>query len=645
MSVNFAVKDLYFHSHQTKSTFWTNSTLIGMLIYFQCLNAGFGADADVIKMTIASFSVISFFYQYSSLLIKLIYILTVVLVIGNNHAIILSRKKDIASMKSTGCLPNLLYSYYLFELLFLVIINFAVGALGSVFFYIISYYIISSGIPSFKWVLDLKYGALLLVILILVTFFLNGAEIRKIGNKTYNQTKTGHIQDQMRAKLGKFWKKWLANKPVSMIIAIKNLKRKKYHVQQFLIIISIAGLVLFVSIIGALTIGLNNKQNIRDAQSKNILIIAADPIISSMEAYYNKFNDPTTDITVDIECENLLYNLTDFEPQLLNLLSNYSIDNIDHRLYSQLTVNPIMDSAIKSSLIATNPFLENSFKDCSSKKYEKLIPLQGIDSTCTSQNWKSIAGDQFNGSGVAIGDTLANAIFDYPLSQKIRLNSSKLGIDMNYPINSIVADSLNNGNSAYLSLKILQNIFDRPNFVNLLLIDFNSLLQTSNNISLFLKDVENLISNELGENFRLLDLTPTFKQNLQIVGIFQNIFLVISLVISVVILYLLYQYQRGRILEEQKDLIIIKTLGGKRSLLQNIIMIEQLFLLLVGLLLSFIAMLVIIMFFLLEAGILPSLIVPIITFVAVVGVFSAISRWNIMKIMKRNHTVVNCAQI
>ncbi|WP_371806188.1 hypothetical protein [Candidatus Lokiarchaeum ossiferum] len=645
MSVNFAVKDLYFHSHQTKSTFWTNSTLIGMLIYFQCLSAGFGADADIIKITIASFSVISLFYQYSSLLIKLIYVLTVVLVIGNNHAIILSRKKDIASMKSTGCLPNLLYSYYLFELLFLVITNFVIGALGSSFFYIISYYIISSGIPSFKWVLDLKYGALLLVILILVTFFLNGAEIRKIGNKTYNQTKTGYIQDQMRAKLGKFWKKWLANKPNSMIIAIKNLKRKKYHVQQFLIIISIAGLVLFVSIIGAVTIGLNNKQNIRDAQSTNIMIIAADPIISSIDAYYNKFNNPKTDIALDIECENLFYNLTDFEPQLLNLLSNYSIDNIDHRLYSQITVNPIMDSAIKSALIASNPFLENRFKDCSSKEYEKLIPLQGIDSTSTSQNWKFIAGDDSIGSGVAIGDTLANAIFDYPLSQKIRLNSSKLGVDLSYPINSIVVDSLNNGNSAYFSLPVLQDILNRPNFVNLILVDFTPLLQTSNNIPLFIKEVENLISNELGENFRLLDLSPTFKQNLQIVEVFQSIFVVISLVISIVILYLLYQYQQGRILEEQKDLLIIKTLGGKRSLLQNIIVIEQLFLLLVGFLLSFIAMLVIIIFFLLEAGTLPSIVVPIITFIVVAGIFSAISRWNIIKIIKRNHSVVDCSQV
>lgn len=645
MSMNFAVKDLYFHSHQTKASFLTSSTIIGMLIYFQCISAGFGVNSEIAKITIASFSVISFFYQYSSFIIKLCYILTVCIVLGNNHALILSRKKDIASMKSIGCLPKLLYSYYLFELLILLLFNFTVGALGGSVLYIISYYILSSRIPTFNWALDLKFGALLLAILILVTFFLNGAEIRKIGNKTYNQTKTGQIQEQLQAKLGKFWKKWLRTKPISMIIAIKNLKRKKYHVQQFLSIISIAGLVLFVSIIGAVKIGLNNKQNIRDAQSNNIIIIAADPIVSSMDAYYNKFNDPNTNVVFDVGFENTLYNLTDFEPKLLNLLNNYSVENIDRRLYSQITVNPIMDSAIRSAIIAANPFEANRLKDCTSKEYEKIIPLQGISSANTVQNWKSIAEGKPNGSEVAVGDTLAHEIFDIPLSQQIKLNSPKLGITKQYSINSVIVDSLNNGNSVYLPLSSIQEILDRPNYINLILIDYSPILPTESGILPFFEEVNELISNELGPNFRLKDLSPTFQRNLQTVGTFQLILISISLVISLFILYSLHQYQRGRILEEQKDLIIIKTLGGKRQVLRNIIVFEQLVLLFFGLLLSFIAMLVIISFFLIETGILPSLIVPILTFIVVLVVLSLISRWNISKIIEANHRTVNCSQI
>ena len=127
MSFNFAFKDIMNHMPQTKSYIKVSVAVTALAIFFLNLIYGMGLLFLPSTVDIYTYTLLELNTQYNGLLVILTFILVIFIMLTQNHAIILARKKDIAIMKAVGTYPRQLYSFYITELLLLVTGSYIVG--------------------------------------------------------------------------------------------------------------------------------------------------------------------------------------------------------------------------------------------------------------------------------------------------------------------------------------------------------------------------------------------------------------------------------------------------------------------------------------------------------------------------------------
>ncbi len=137
-----------------------------------------------------------------------------------------TERKDIAVMQSLGTYPRQLYSFYITELLVLVVIAFFLGAILGFGAFVLTFIILEGFITILSWNPDIFFTAFLFLLLIGITYVYNGWEIRSIGRETYAQTKSGSIDANVKAHFNPKIENWLATFSMSLKIGIQNLIRK-----------------------------------------------------------------------------------------------------------------------------------------------------------------------------------------------------------------------------------------------------------------------------------------------------------------------------------------------------------------------------------------------------------------------------------
>ncbi|GAH36308.1 unnamed protein product, partial [marine sediment metagenome] len=105
-----------------------------------------------------------------------------ILIVGSS--LILSKKRDIAIMKSLGTIPRRLYSFYLTEVYIVFFIGFFVGLIvGFVAFGVFSLFMSNLGLSRFIY-FDFFFTPILFLSSILGIFFVPGTIIRKLANRS-----------------------------------------------------------------------------------------------------------------------------------------------------------------------------------------------------------------------------------------------------------------------------------------------------------------------------------------------------------------------------------------------------------------------------------------------------------------------------
>lgn len=606
MSFNFAIKDLYHYKEQTRSYLKSTTAVIALMFFFSNIIPSFGLLNLPASINLYTITIIEIFTQYNKFLLILALILTGFVVISNNHALIQTRKSDIAVMKSVGTYPRQLYSFYISELLIILTFSLIAGALIGFVSFIVVFLIANSQFIGSQLNIDSIYAVILAVGLILGTYIVNGYEIRQIGLKSYNETKTGHINETMDARLSSKWKNWLKGKSINLTLAIKNLMRKKYLVKEYLIMISVAGMILFTGIIGVLTVSNSGTTFIDQAQGKNVIAIGANPVLTSYSQGYESFtNNNTQNFSQNYLSKD--YNLSSYTSDLEVLLSKYNIEHWESRLF---TFQEVYE---KSGIVQTfnDDGTLGNFSLIEGQKRSSSIPIQGVDFNSKIQDWYS-NGESINSvPNLVIGDTLAAEMFENARYQEIVILNDETGFQNRFKIDAIVVDPFNNGNSAYLNRDSLQARFNCSNYNNLLIIDFEEIAKNEVLYNNFIAELETSIQNSLGDDFSFEDLSEQFKRNIRSIHTAESVTVVISILMGLFIIFILYHYQKGRIQEDQKDLIIQKALGAVKRDLRNSSYFEQVAMISMGLLLALIGTMILIMFFLMQDVILPSLLLPL----------------------------------
>jgi ABC-type antimicrobial peptide transport system permease subunit len=633
MSFNFAFKDIANHGPQTKSYIKVSVAVTALAIFFLNLIYGLGLLFLPSTVSVYTYTLLELNAQYNGFLVILTFILVIFIMLTQNHAIILARKKDIAIMKAVGTYPRQLYSFYMTELLLLVGISYISGLVIGYGLFIVANLFFPAYFVLYMSQINLRLTGLLLVLLLLFTYLINGWEIRRIGLKTYAETIRGPIGKQINANQSHFWRKILFNRSPTVKLAFNNLLRKTYAFRENLVLITITGMILLTSITGVLVIDSSSQNYIRDAQGQNLLAIGATPVLDSYSQAYTSFASadiPNLTIGNFTAMEN---NLVDHTSQIEMFLQTYQISRWEQRLYSVETIFERSGYVITDN--DTDPYVT-----VGTGTGNRTVPVQGVNFGETLQSW-SYEGAILNFlGGAVVGDTLAGELFENAYLQKLTVYNRAEERQSEHHIHAVVIDPLNNGNSVYMPLMDLQSDLSRYNYTNLMLVDYSPLLLQNKDLSVFKTALQSFLLTTLGEGFELVDLQPIFTENLQKLNQNLGVSMVIGIIIAGVVIYVIFYYQQGRVHEDRINIEIFRAMGGTTKNVRQLIFLEQFLTLGAGLLLAFIGTLYV-MIFLLQDAYFPSIWLPLGVLLGVGSLLTILNRVNSVYITQKYHSKIS----
>jgi ABC-type antimicrobial peptide transport system permease subunit len=475
-------------------------------------------------------------------------------------------------MKALGTLPRRLYNFYLTEVYVVFIVGFLIGLIiGFVSYGIFAFIASLLGIVT-SFQIDLIYTPILFFSCLGGIYIVPGVILRKLGNQNTIKLFSKDIPYKYDASGGfTLVPKWLSSIGFNFKISVINTIRRKGEFKRYLIVFSVISLVIFTLGLGNIVLSNSSQEWIRKSQGEDIIAIGHRDVIQNYTSMYSMFSNPDVIInenSIDFLNPNYMFNLSDIE-ELNNITE---VESIDQRLINFFNLTEL-DGYY---------YLTDGGYLVAGQQRSGIFPIVGVNISEMIQDFE-IEGEYFSQEDsikMIIGDGLGFNFFDYPLSQSLRVE--ELGLGHTFHISGVVLDSFYSGFAGYVDLEVMQEDlnFTEQN-INLLLLKIKP--GEYNNV---IDNIELIISGNLGDNFTYINLNQTFDANLEYLNNLTLYPAFIIIIMAVISILSLYNYQKGSIIEKAKDFLIMKAVGSKYKNIKKILFLEALYVIIPSLLLS-----------------------------------------------------------
>jgi ABC-type antimicrobial peptide transport system permease subunit len=623
-SLDFALKDFYRKKSQTYPYLIVITLVIAITEFLIYFTTSLGLNIFIQPLFSNRFyfsgSINTVYTQFNTFIQILLMILAVFIVVTISTTHIINKKKDIGIMKALGTMPRRLYSFYLLEVYIIFFLGFFLGLIcGLISFGIFSLIMNSFFIPTI-FQIDLIFTPILFVSCFVGIYLITGYTIRKIGKEKITKTFSKDIPyDYNALKKLQFIPKWLSSLGTNIKISIINTQRRKGEFRRYLIVFSLISLTIFTLGLGTIVLKTSSEEWIHKAQSENIIIFGHQEVISNYSLMYQMFSNP--EILIDTNRINFTDSKYLFNLSVVDEIRSFEgVEGYDERIISFYEVQE------KSGL----HFFEDieEFRQVGQNR-EAVIPLIGINPENIIQNFE-MEGKFFTNEdafdNITIGDGLAYNLFDYALDQSLELSS----YGNSFHISGVVIDSFYSGWVGYVSINESRTIL---NFVN----DEINLLVLKLTPGSYegIKNKLNNISITLGDNFTHLKLDTIFEKNLNFISNLSIYPTFLMIVIAILSILSLYNYQKGGIIEKARDFLIMRAVGAKNKSLKRILFFESLFVIVPSLLISLSIGMILNSIIIFGRVYLPPLYVPFTVFSIILFIFFIFNYLSLIPIMRK----------
>ena len=623
-SLDFSLKDLYRKKNQTIPYLMVITFVIAITEFLIYFTSSFGLNSFIQPLFSNTYyfsgSINTVYKQFNTLIQVLFMILAVFIVITITTTYIINKKKDIGIMKALGTLPRRLYSFYLLEVYIIFFIGFFLGLIGGLISFGIFSLIMNSFFISINFQIDVIFTTILFVSCFFGIYVITGYTLRKIGKEKLMKTFAKDIPYNYNAlrKL-QFIPKWLSSLGTNIKISIINTLRRKGEFRRYLIVFSLISLIIFTLGLGTIVLKTSSEEWVHRSQGENIVIFGHQEVINNYSLMYNMFSDP--EILIDTNDINFTDSKYLFNLSVVNEIKNFDeVEEFDERLISFYEVQE------KPGL----HYFEDieGFRQVGQNR-EDTIPIMGINPENIIQNFE-MEGNFFTNEdsfdNITIGDGLAYNLFEYALDQSLELSS----YGPSFHISGVVIDSFYSGWVAYMGLNESRLILNLMNDeINLLVLklrpgSYEEVKNELNNISL-----------TIGDNFTHLKLDDVFGKNLSFVSNLSLYPMFLIVVIAILAVLSIYNYQKGGIIEKARDFLIMRAVGAKNKSLKRILFFESLFVMAPSLLISLSIGMILNSIIIFGRVYLPPLYIPLAVFSVITFIFIALNFLSLIPIMRK----------
>ncbi len=623
-SLDFALKDFYRKKNQTIPYLIVITLVVAItefLIYFtSSLGLNVFIQSDFSNEFFFSGSISIVYKQFITIIQILLMILAVFIVVAISTTHIINKKKDIGIMKALGTLPRKLYSFYLLEVYIIFFIGFFFGIMCGLLSFGIFSLIMNSFYFSIEFQIDVIFTSILFVSCILGIFFVSGYALRRIGKEKIIKTFSKDIPyDYDASKKIQFIPKWLSSLGINIKLSIINTLRRKGEFKRYIIVFSLICLIIFTLGLGTIVLRTSSEEWIRKAQGENIVIIGHEDVIQNYSLMYEMFSNPRIVINhtdVNFTDSKYLFNI--------NNVSNIKetigdIEKVDERL-----INFCDTEEMSKTVIIDGEYVTYG------KHRTVNIPIIGVNLSKIIQNFEIEGNYSTHDYEMIIGDGLAYNYFDKALIQNLKIKN--IGIESHeFEITGVIIDSFYNGYAGYISLESFQNklLFSNQT-INLVLLKLKS--GSYNNIK---TDLEIFIESNLGTDFAHMKLDGVFKKNLNFLLNLSLYPMFLMIIMAILGILSLYNYQKSGIMEKARDFLIMRALGSRNKALKRILFLESTFVIIPSLLISLSIGMILNSIVIFGRVYLPPLYIPFAVFAILLVTFTSFNFLSLFPIMRK----------
>lgn len=544
---SFPMNDLLRRKLQTSLivislTLCVASTLF-LLLFSEKIGFGISLMAEG-KLTAGFSTIFSRFIIFTGLLI---FVVGAVIMSFLVFVMMSQRVRDIGLMRAAGCPNDLIFGYFMTELLVVTLVGCFLGVILGIFADFAS----TSLVSSFGFQISQKPINFWLVLLVFGLFFalalifgakpiLDTTKVKpaKALSPSYHFGVNKEPGFRVTSKSG-----------LTMKIALRSLFRHKSATIRIIICLSAVFLLATVGIAGGIIADQTTKSWIEKAVGRDIVLIAHQDMCNQYKLLLSKFYETKATPLVNYTDERFL-----ISQEILDRLSSISnISGIDPRLVLEMHVREIEGYEIVSGTADTYITVGDSREGNSlviGVEPEKVLSESFLDGEFLKENRSREA---------VIGDSLAHGMFSVPLSQKISLHGK------DFDIVGVCLDPINNGNVTYVPIKDLQNItgVSKPNIV---MVKINPSADRTEVLNYIRTEVK-----KLNSEFEAFDLNEVLDKNLSFLGYIWSTIMFLPLISLFAASLCLIAYVMLTITEQRQEFGVLRALGANPKTIVKIV--------------------------------------------------------------------------
>jgi len=552
---SFPINDLLRRKFQTSIIIIGLTLCVAATVYLLLFGENIGFEISLMvegKLTAGFSTIFSPFIIFIGLLIV---IAGAVIVSFMVFVMMSQRVRDIGLMKAIGCPNDLIFGYFMTELL---IITFISCFLGVIFGILADY--ASIGLFNFLgFQISQKPVNFWLILFVFVLFFtlalLFGAKPILDTTKVKPAKAISPTYQFGLSKEPGF--KIISKSSFRIKIALRSLFRRKSATIRIILCLSTVFTLVTVAIAGGIIADQTTKSWIEKAIGRNIVLIAHHDMCNQYKSLLSKFHEVN---------ESLQFNYTDekyliSESLLNNLSSTSGIIGMEARLVLEAYVKELPGYIFDPETVAMIQVGDN-------RTGESLIV--GVEPGKVLSEW-FIEGEFFEENETweaMIGDSLALKMFSMPLNQSIRL------FDRDFDVTGLCLDPVNNGNVTYVPLKTLQNVTGilKPNVIMVR-------VDPANGTEIL--DQTRTIVETVNPEFEIFELDEALNENLNFLDYIWSTMMLLPLFSLIAASLSLIGYTMLTISEQHQEFGVLRAVGTRPKTIVKIIS-EQSFIILLS---------------------------------------------------------------
>jgi ABC-type antimicrobial peptide transport system permease subunit len=379
------------------------------------------------------------------------------------------RVRDIGLMKAAGCPNDLIFGYFMNELLIVIFIGCFLGVvLGIVADFALTNILISlkfqvSQNPINFWIVLLVFALYFVLALIFgVKPILDTTKIEAA--KALSPTYYLGISKEPGFKI-------VSKSALTIKIALRSLFRRKLATIRILLCLTTVFILVTVVVAGGIIADQTTKSWVEKAIGRDIVVIAHQEMCNQYKLLLSKFHKAE---------EVSQFNYTDskylLSEELLNQLNlTPEIVSVNMRLIVEAWIREVPGYILNSETGATTSVGDSR---------EGVSLIVGVEPEKVLSDW-FLDGEflKANKSWEAvIGDSVAHKMFTLPLKQELIVFGKQSNRFFN--VTGVCVDPINNGNVTYVPLKDLQNVtgVSKPNIIMVKIEDSTNRTEVLNRI-------------------------------------------------------------------------------------------------------------------------------------------------------------------